>query len=219
MKKLFNLVSALLLSAALLCSMGSAAWADSTVSYKGKDGKFDIQSDDDLFDSFKNVMPGDKLTETITIKNEDLKADYVLIYLQAVPHQELIGPHVDEVKANEDYASMMDFLSQMKLTVTAGDGTVLSSDSSDKPAGLAEPCLIARLERRGSTELDVTLEVPITMENEYALRLGEVDWLFIAEEMYGPKTGDDNGILLSAAGLCLSLMGLAAILAYRRKTA
>ena len=59
---------------------------------------------------------------------------------------------------------------------------------------------------KGSSEIQVTLSVPIEMGNEYADRIGEVDWVFYASEInhppvtpdtpnnpHSPKTGDTTG--------------------------
>ena len=47
-------------------------------------------TDTDLFNNFKDVMPGDERTETITIKNSVNGFDYVKLYIRAVPHLSLI---------------------------------------------------------------------------------------------------------------------------------
>ena len=207
MKRVFKFASSLLLITALLCSLGVVAFADSTITYNGSQQGFEIELDDDLFDSFKGVMPGDTLTETITIRNKYTAADNVLIYLRAVPHTEEEGPHVDEVAENEDYASMMDFLAQLTLKVEQ-DGGVISEDAADKPAGLAESQLIAQFRGKGSSEIQVTLQVPIDMGNEYAQRWGEIDWQFYAvekEDPPTPSTGDNSKLMLFASLFCLSL--------------
>ena len=60
-------------------------------------------TDTDLFGNFKNVMPGDELTENITIKNNVSGFDYVKLYIRAVPHDEQGNPLTyDEKFENED---------------------------------------------------------------------------------------------------------------------
>lgn len=214
MKKSFRLVLSLLLMACLLCSLGISAFADSTVSY-GTDRKFTVSPDTDLFDSFKNVMPGDTLTETITVVNQYRGSDYVKIYLKAVPHDETTGPHVAKVS----YDDMMKFLSQLELTVTK-NGNVIFDDMADQTGTLTTRKLLGTFEGRGQVQLQVTLSVPITMGNEFADCMGEIDWVFTAEEWNdedGPRTGDNSHIFLYAGVLILSAAAAWFILFYLRR--
>ena len=101
MKKIISICLALLLAAAL-CGSAMAAAA---VTYEGGAEKFVFlpgseYSDSDLFESFKNVLPGDELTQTITVRND--KDMQVRIYLRAEPVNQ----------ASEE------FLSKLTLTVT-----------------------------------------------------------------------------------------------------
>ena len=221
MKKTFRFCLSLLLVMLLFCSLGASAFADSLVTL-APNKQFYVTADNDLFDSFKNVMPGDTLTENITVRNELNNGQMIYIYLQAVPHNPAVGPHVDEVRANEDYASMMDFLKQITLTVTI-DGKPVSQDTADKPAGLAERQLISIFYGPGQHIVQATINVPITMGNEYADRMGEVDWVFTAEEWGAPvnlRTGDDSNMTLWIVMLSLCVVGIGAmffILVRRKK--
>lgn len=220
MKKAFRSAVTLLLAVLLLSSLGISAFADSLVTY-GADRQFHVLPDADIFDAFKSVMPGDSITETISIRNEYTGAGYVYIYLQAVPHNPTEGPHVPQVAASESYAGMMEFLKQLNLTVTQ-NGKPLSSDTADKTAGLTQRRLVGVFRGRGQSSIEATLTVPITMGNEFAGRMGEIDWVFIAEEWNDPvnlKTGDDSNAALWCAVLSLSvlLMALAFFLVKRRK--
>ncbi len=147
-------------------------------------------TDTDLFDDFKNVMPGDVRTEEITIQNNSDDCDYIRVYLRAVPHDETgnpISPNVlAELTADDrrgerpelDY--MLDFLAQMHMTVSNGEVEIYN-ESPDQLDGLAENVFLGELRKGESLELDVTLNVPIEMGNEYAGRIGEVDWMFTVE--------------------------------------
>ena len=72
MKKLFKSGSALLLALVMALSLSVTAFAaDSSITFKGLAEGFETQpgseyTETDLFDNFKNVMPGDQLTETIS---------------------------------------------------------------------------------------------------------------------------------------------------------
>ena len=98
MKKLFKSGSALLLALIMVLSLSVTAFAaDSSITFKGLEEGFEAQpgseyTETDLFDNFKNVMPGDQLTETITFKNQASDCDYINVYLKAVVHDENGNP-------------------------------------------------------------------------------------------------------------------------------
>ena len=165
----------LLLTAALLCTGALAASA----TYAGGAEEFVFlpgspYGDTDLFGSFKDVMPGDVLTQTIRVQNDSGRR--VRIYLRADP----VNP--------ED----ADFLNRLRMTVTAG-----SKEIFDAPAGvqdgLSENRLLGTFRQSGGTDLTVTLEAPLDLGNEYMGRIGTVPWVFLAEEVPAddtPDTGD-----------------------------
>ena len=224
MKKFLRFSVTMLVMASLFCGFALSAFAaDSIVTYTG-DSEFVVSDDLDLFDNFKNVMPGDTRQEIITVRNEFNKSRYVQIYMQAVPHEPEIGPHVDAVRANEDYESMMDFLSQLKLTVMKENGTPLAESQANDPGTLATRKLLGTFHGRGEINIVATLEVPIELGNEYADRLGEIDWVFTVDEYYAgdsPKTADNSNLALYTGLLCGSVvvMGFVLFLLRRKKKA
>ena len=211
MKRTFKTFSSLLLALVMLMSLTVTVFAaDSTITYKGKgDWEFSPGSgytSTDLFDGFKNVMPGDKRTEAITIKNEAKDSDYIKVYLQAVLHdvngnpltysegfESIDGKDQANVDGQRDetIATMHDFLSQ--LTMRVWNGTELIYEASpDELDGLAEPVFLADLRSGSSVSLKVELEVPIEMDNEYAYRVGEVDWKFTVEAFDDYSLSNDH---------------------------
>ena len=210
MKRTFKTFSSLLLTFVMLMSLTVTAFAaDSTVTYKGKgDWEFSPGSgytSTDLFDGFKNVMPGDKRTEAITIKNEAKDSDYIKAYLQAVLHNEEGNPltYSEEFEntdgkdqadvagqRDETVATMHDFLSQLTMRIWNGEEIIYEA-SPDDLDGLAEPVFLASLRSGKSVSLRVELEVPIEMGNEYAYRVGEVDWKFKVEAFDDPSPSND----------------------------
>ena len=107
-----------------------------TITYKSKKDLFDFgagsrYSQTDLFTSFKNVMPGDILTETITVKNTAKDCDYIKVYLRAKSHNEENPLSESVVNGGETIESMNDFLSQLSMKVWNGDKLIFEG-SPDK---------------------------------------------------------------------------------------
>ena len=217
MKKTLKTISALALALLLLLSMGATAFAESKVTYEGGAEKFVFlpgseYTETDLFENFKGVMPGDVITQEITVQNNYTKAEKVKIYLRAVVHDEQGNPLSEEVARTEDLVSMQDFLSQLTMTVKQGD-KVLFSASPDELDGLKENVLLGAFPGRSKTILTVELSVPFELGNEYANRVGEVDWVFTAEEVTKTvQTGDDSDLILWAALMTLSLVTAAGVI-------
>lgn len=217
MKKTLKTISALALVLVLLLGMSATAFAESKVTYEGGAEKFVFlpgseYTETDLFENFKGVMPGDVITQEITVQNNYTKAEKVKIYLRAVVHDKQGNPLSEEVARTEDLVSMQDFLSQLTMTVKQGD-KVLFSASPDELDGLKENVLLGAFPGKSYTKLVVELSVPIELGNEYANRVGEVDWVFTAEEVTKTvQTGDDSDLILWAALMTLSLVTAAGVI-------
>lgn len=209
MKKRFL---AILMVLALCLSIAPAAFADASVSYKGSADKFVFTpgseySPTDLFENFKDVMPGDTLTQQIEVKN-DVKNDVkIKLYMRALG-----------ADANSE-----GFLNQMDLTVKAADGSELFAAPAGETAQLTDWVCLGTFYSGAKTTLNVTLNVPIEMGNDYANQIGTLDWEFAVEELpveptdpVGPKTGDDTPVALYAA-ICAVCAGAVVFLFATRK--
>ena len=232
MKKLLSLV---MIAAALTVP---ALAADAVVRREGTSGLVietvgSGYTDTDLFGSFKNVMPGDELTEDITVKNSVNGFDYVKLYIRAVPHDEqgnlltydeafenTDGKDKQNIEGmrDETVATMADFLAQLSMDVylvnTDGTKQSIFSASPDQSAQLTDSVLLGTFAKGESAKLQAVLHVPAELDNKYANRVGEVDWLFTVEGFNNEKplipTGQLNwpvavfgalGVLLIAGGI------------------
>lgn len=199
MKRIFKRLSSLLAAVTLLTALSAQAFA-ADITYKGN-GLFSFNTtsqytESDLFGNFKDVMPGDKRTEVITFKDADTESDFVDLYISARLHDEENGLTYSEKYENTDgkdqtnvdgerdetVASMNDFLSKLSLKVWKG------TDTTAKPIYEAAPDVglfvdgnqvwLGNFRGTEAAVLTVELTVPIDLGNEYAYRVGEVDWLF-----------------------------------------
>ncbi len=186
MKKSFKAITSLVLMLLVVMSMSVTAFAASpSITFEGFSKGFDFQpgseyTETDLFGSFKNVMPGDTVTETITFTNSATDCDFVNLYMRAEAHDETDNPLSPKVAEKETVATMTEFLS--KLSMKVWNGTELIYDASpDQLDGLKSNKLLGTFRTGETATLKVELSVPIELENEYANRVGEVDWIFHVE--------------------------------------
>lgn len=181
-KATFSLVLMLL----MVMSLASTAFAASpSITFNGFSKGFDFQpgseyTETDLFGSFKNVMPGDTVTETITFTNSAADCDFVNLYMRAEAHDETANPLSPKVAEKETVVTMTEFLS--KLSMKVWNGTELIYDASpDELDGLKTNKFLGTYRSGEKATLKVELNVPIELGNEYANRVGEVDWIFHVE--------------------------------------
>ncbi len=189
MRKCFAILCACMIL--LACAMPAAA-LDGQVVYTEGAKKFIFMpgseySPTDLFPNFKDVMPGDSIQQRILLKNDISNECKIKVYMRA------LGAHEDSV----------DFLSQLSLTVVKGTDTIMFDAPADQTAQLTDWVYLGTLYSGGECELIVTLDVPVTLDNQFKNLIGYLDWEFAVEELpventdpEPPKTGDDSRILL-----------------------
>ena len=205
MKRFLKLLPLLL---ALTVLLNMTAYAAGSVVYQGDSDSFLFspggeQSPTNLFSDFQNVMPGDTRTEQIVIKNAASNGVKVKVYLRS------LGAQV-ETDA---------FLSQLNLTVRQKDDSPLFDAPADETAQLTDWVYLGTVYSGGEITLDVTLEVPVTLGDEFQNQLGLIDWEFKVEELpvepadpRPPQTGDTAKPLLFGLGMVLSLAAVLALL-------
>ena len=168
---------------------------DGKVTYSGNAGKciFEPGSDyslTDLFPEFKGVMPGDSLTQKITVKNNADNKVKVKIYIRA------LGAHEDSVE----------FLSKLKLKVSKSEENNMAymfDAAASETAQLTDWVYLGTLYSGGIVNLDATLDVPVELDNNYKNKIGYLDWEFMIEELpvestdpKPPFTGDSTNMTL-----------------------
>ena len=191
MKKFVKVCAALMVFV-LVFNLDLTAYAAGSVTYDGDANEFIFEpgsekSPTNLFENFQSVMPGDKLTDQILIKNDTSHGVKIKVYLRSLGSQE----------------GTEEFLSQMNLTVQKMDDTILFEAPANETAQLKGWVYLGTVYSCGEITLDVTLEVPITMGEEFQDQTGYIDWQFLIEELpvqssdpKPPATGDNNDIML-----------------------
>ncbi|MBQ8558586.1 MAG: LPXTG cell wall anchor domain-containing protein [Tyzzerella sp.] len=212
MKRFLTLLFTLLLMFATSITIFAA---DANVSYSGNAGKFIFSpgseySLTDLFPNFKDVMPGDSITQKITVRNDASNKVKVKIYMRSLG-------------AREDGKSP-EFLSQMKLRVEkTGDNAMpyMFDAAANETAQLTDWVCLGTLYSGGEVNLNVILEVPVEMDNIHSSQIGYLDWEFMIEEFpiedSDPQTGDNSNAYIWMVILALSIV-VFILLIWRRRT-
>ena len=213
MKKVFTI----LVSLVLLCSCVLPVFAaDGNVTYSGDAGNFIFApgseySLTDLFPNFKDVMPGDSLTQAITIKNDASNKVKIKVYMRA------FGAHEESVE----------FLSQLHLRVEKSEDNTMAymfDAQANETAQLTEWVCLGTLYSGGEINLNVILDVPVELDNMFQEKIGYLDWEFMIEEYEieptdpkPPKTGDESNLVLWSVLMVSSAAAMFLLLFFGRK--
>lgn len=196
-----------------LMSLTVPAFAQGNVAYDGSAQKFVFApgsewSPTDLFSDFKEVMPGDRLTQKVVIHNDVSNQVKVKLYLRALGAKE----------------GSEEFLSQLGLTVAQEGDSPLFAAPADQTDGLTDWVYLGTFYSGAQVELNVTLDVPLTLGNAFQDAAGYLEWQFKAEELpvspddpRPPDTGYENNTVLWLAVTAVACAALLAILLVLRK--
>ena len=210
MKKLISFV---LILTVLLCCIPATFAAEGNVTYTGNVGEFLFapggeNSLTDLFPEFKEVMPGDTLTQAVTVKNDRSNDVKVKLYIRSLGAKE----------------GSEEFLSQLGLKVRAAEDNTMAymfDAAASETAQLTDWVCLGTLYSGGEVKLEVELTVPVTPGNEFSDQVAFFDWEFKAEEFptepddpKPPQTGDETNLplLIGIAVGCGLVFGILVIL-------
>lgn len=213
MKKLITLLVACVVA---LSSALAVYAADGKVTYDSNAQKFIFEpgsdrSLTDLFPNFKGVMPGDTLTQRITVKNDASQDMKVKIYLRA------LGAHEDSEE----------FLSKLGLMVKKSADNEMEYmflAAASETAQLTDWVCLGTLYSGGEVNLDVVLAVPVELGNEFQNSIGYLDWEFMVEEFpvepddpKPPQTGDNSKPGLWIALFVISAAMIVVLLIWKKR--
>lgn len=208
MKKIITFMVVCIL---ILSSVLPAYAADGKATYDGNAQEFIFEpgsehSPTDLFPNFKDVMPGDTLTQKITVKNDASNKVKVKIYIRSR------GAHEDSVE----------FLSQLGLKVQKSSDNEMAymfDAAADETAQLTDWVCLGTLYSGGEVNLDVILNVPVELDNMFQNKIGYLDWEFMIEEFpiesddpKPPQTGDNSnmglwfGLMIGSGAMLIILL-------------
>jgi hypothetical protein len=205
-----------IICALVLTSVISVYAEDGRVTYSGDAGEFIFAPGSaytltDLFSDLKDVMPGDVITQKITVKNEASQNVKVKVYLRS------LGAHEDSVE----------FLSKLALKVRKSDDNTMAymfDAAANERAGLSDWVYLGTLYSGGEVNLDVELSVPSELGNEFQDQAGYIDWEFKIEEFpvgpddpKPPHTGDHTNLGMYLTIMTSSLAMIIILLVWMRK--
>ena len=207
--KLMICLSLIVMTTALTINRISAQ--DGNVTYDGNTKDFIFApgseySPTDLFADFKDLMPGDSVSQKITIDNDISKEVKIKIYMRSL---------------GADQQSQ-EFLSQLSLTVVQDGKTNLFDAPASETAQLTDWVYLGTLYSGGKIDLDVTVSVPITLGNDFQDAVGKLTWEFMVEELpvetTDPRpTGDNSNIYVAMTVMSVSAAALTVVLALKKK--
>lgn len=216
MKRSLKATLCLALAALIFSVFPLTVFANGSVSYDGASREFIFapgsdESPSDLFANFKNVMPGDTLTQNIKISNDAEKGVKIKVYMRS------LGAHEDSE----------DFLSKLSLKVNyAGteEAEYLFDAPANETAQLTDWVYLGTVYSGAEIDLALKLTVPAELTNEYQDAVGKLDWQFKVEELptepddpQPPPTGDESHVVLYAVILAVCAILLCVTFVITRK--
>lgn len=157
----------------VLLAVFSVSVSASTVTYDDVSEKFVYSANGgetptDLFENFKNCSPGDKLTQEISIINKESNRVKIALQMRA------IAPDSESEK----------LLSKLTLKVEQqGKVTPLFDAPADETSTLSDWVDLGTLYVGTNVKLNLTLDIPSSLGNEFQKAKGTIKWQFKSTEL------------------------------------
>ena len=133
------------------------------VEFEGNAHKL-IAAPEDFFAGFSAAMPGDVFEDSVEIRNTTEHT--AEIYFRTAP----------ECKSVKD----QEFLKKLKLEISVGEKKLYSGDLL--AASLNKPVSLGKIKSGKGESMKFQVTVPKELDNTYALRDGDVKWIFSVNE-------------------------------------
>ena len=180
-------LSAALLATVLLAAPARAAEGDPSITYDAAENVLTVgggSGSTDLFAAFKGVVPGDTLTQDVTVDLRNVSAP-TRLYVRA-----------DTSRVDQ---ATIDALAQgvtLSVAVDAAEGVTAPTDSGTPFDVLAseDGVLVAEVTASVATTMHLTLEVDTSVGNEVADLSAHVPWVITVEE---EDTGEGDSTALT----------------------
>ena len=180
----------------LLISMSfSATAATPSVIYEGN-SKVLVAAPDDFFAEFQEMMPGDSITETVTLSNtEDEPVEFYFRTDISGELKELIINGDYEVSPEDELSRSASLLEEIELNIqlkNSYNNTQQELYNGNLAAMQLEDFISLGNYAAGfDGEFEFSLYVPRELGNVYALSNTEVDWIFGVKEPTTPDEPDN----------------------------
>ena len=145
------------------------AATESDVTFNGASGFIFNPESGDLFQDFKNMMPGDVKEQRIVIQNTSENKP-VTIYLRA--------------EVSKEYKDFFDYMtiSVYKSRTASTRGTLITENKASEEGVLLNDTSLGEYRKGTIGYLTVVLKIDKSMGNDYMFKEGIIKWIFTAEE-------------------------------------
>lgn len=161
-----------------------------------------INVPENFFHKLGHILPGDTISEEITINNtKESEVEYFL--------------STDKVDGTSQKS--LELLEKLQLKIISPNGVIY-----DGKAYKIDNCSLGKYSPKTLTNLKFTITVPIELDNEYADLMSEMKWSFSVEkqqektEEKSPQTGDYK-FKIAITIFAISTIGLIVVLYFEKK--
>lgn len=134
----------------------------------GADGL--VKIGDDFFSNWKDLMPGDTVSDTVMLRNNYSQTVYLYFRTEMIKNDDL--------------------LKKLQLEIKNGDETVYSGTMDGE---VKDNILLASLPYQGESTLTYTVTVPKELGNAFAMTDTQTKWIFSAEMKRSSSGGGGGG--------------------------